>query len=153
MHDPEKAFNIPNFSIFYYLKKKHDIVWRQEVLQNIKFPHVFFHVNKYYIGISSLVEENRKWPCFYYLPENQNEHVHMYICLFIFSLKQQFPVFALFFSPTCLKAKFRKCSIYSNRFFQNFHLYKSNFTCPEHRTSGLAGMWVSAKTEFLWSTD
>ena len=30
-----------------------------------------------------------------------------------------------FFSPTCSKAKFRKISIYSNKFFHNFHLSKS----------------------------
>ena len=42
------------------------------------------------------------------------------------------------FSPTCPKAKFRKIfSIYSNKFFHNFHLSKSSFTCPGLRASGL----------------
>jgi hypothetical protein len=31
-------------------------------------------------------------------------------------------IFALIFSPTCLKTKFRKFSIYSKKFFHNFHL-------------------------------
>jgi len=32
-----------------------------------------------------------------------------------------------------------KISIYSNKFFHNFHLSESNFTCPGLRASGLAG--------------
>jgi hypothetical protein len=51
-------------------------------------------------------------------------------------------VFALIFFTyfsTCPKAKFRKKkSIYSNKFFHNFHLSESSFTCPRLRASGLA---------------
>ena len=40
------------------------------------------------------------------------------------------------FSLTCPKAKIRKKnSIYSNKFFHNFHLSKSSFTC--------SGLWAS----------
>ena len=43
-----------------------------------------------------------------------------------------------FFSPTCPKAKYRKKnSIYSNKFFRNFHLSESSFTCPGLRASEL----------------
>jgi len=45
-------------------------------------------------------------------------------------------VFALIFSPTCPKAKFRK-NFYSNKFFHNFHLFESSFTCPRLWASGL----------------
>ena len=31
-----------------------------------------------------------------------------------------------------------KKSIYSNKFFHNFHLYESSFTCPRLRVGGLA---------------
>ena len=41
-----------------------------------------------------------------------------------------------FFSPTCPKAKFRQKL--SNKFFHNFHLSKSSFTCPVLQASGLA---------------
>ena len=45
-----------------------------------------------------------------------------------------------FISPTCPKAKFRKFSIYNyaNKFFHNFHLSESSFTCSGLRSSGLA---------------
>ena len=47
----------------------------------------------------------------------------------------------LFFcSPTSPEAKFRrrKKSIYSSKFFHNFHLSESSFTCPGLQASGLA---------------
>ena len=44
-----------------------------------------------------------------------------------------------FFSPTCPKGKFgKKKNIYSNKFFHDFHLAESSFTCPRLRISGLA---------------
>ena len=45
-----------------------------------------------------------------------------------------------FFSPTCPKTKFRekKIHIYSYKFFPNFDLSESSFTCPGFRVSGLA---------------
>jgi len=42
------------------------------------------------------------------------------------------------FSPTCPKAKFRKIFYLSNKFFHNFHLSESSFTCPLLRASRLA---------------
>ena len=36
------------------------------------------------------------------------------------------------------KPNLEKCSIYSNKFFHNFHLSKSSFTCSGLRPSGLA---------------
>jgi hypothetical protein len=48
-------------------------------------------------------------------------------------LKQSLPQF---FSPTCPKAK-EKSSIYSNKFFDNFHLSESSFTCHGLPASGL----------------
>jgi hypothetical protein len=36
------------------------------------------------------------------------------------------------------KPNLEKCSIYSNKFFHNFHLSKSSFTFPGLRASGLA---------------
>ena len=47
------------------------------------------------------------------------------------------PVFALIFSPTCPKAKLRKMFYLFNKFFHNFHLSKSSFTCPGFRASVL----------------
>ena len=41
-----------------------------------------------------------------------------------------------FFPPTCPKAKFGKNSIYSNKFFHNFHFSESSFTYPGLRASG-----------------
>ena len=42
------------------------------------------------------------------------------------------------FSPTCPKAIFReKKNIYSNKFFHNFYLSESSFTCPRLRASVL----------------
>ena len=41
-------------------------------------------------------------------------------------------------STTCPKAKiWKKNYIYSNKFFHNFHLYDSSFTCPMLQASGL----------------
>ena len=40
------------------------------------------------------------------------------------------PVFALMFSPIARKPYLDKYSIYSNKFFHNFHLSESSFTCP-----------------------
>ena len=37
-----------------------------------------------------------------------------------------------------LKPNLEKCSIYSNKFFHNFHLSESSFTCSGLRASGLA---------------
>ena len=54
---------------------------------------------------------------------------------FYISYIQSLPSFC---SPTCLKAKFRrKKNIYSNKFFHNFHLSESSFTCPRLHASGL----------------
>ena len=49
-----------------------------------------------------------------------------------------------FCSPACLKAKFRKFSIYSNKFFNNFYLPKSSFICPSLWVSWLAQRYYSA---------
>ena len=35
------------------------------------------------------------------------------------------------------KTNLEKCSIYSNKFFHNFRLSESSFTCPRLRASGL----------------
>ena len=52
------------------------------------------------------------------------------------------PVFALFFFHLVAeKPNLEKFSIYSNKFFHNFHLSESSFTC-----SGTSGKWVSVKT-------
>jgi hypothetical protein len=49
-----------------------------------------------------------------------------------------FSLYLHFCSPTCLKAKFRRKNyIYSNKFFHNFHLSESSFTCPRLHASGL----------------
>ena len=45
-------------------------------------------------------------------------------------------VFALiFFHLLARKPNLEKCSIYSNKFFHNFHLSESSVTCHELRTS------------------
>ena len=71
----------------------------------------------------------------------------------LYGLPITITVFALIFSPTCPKAKFRK-KLYlkyrcSNKFFHNFHLSESSFTCPELQASGFAwrlpllfGIWI-----------
>ena len=71
--------------------------------------------------------------CFIYCPLKKKRGFHNFIFIW------QPPVctatvFALSFSPTCLKAKFRKKKkIYSTKFFHNFHLSDSSFTCPGFR--------------------
>jgi hypothetical protein len=45
-------------------------------------------------------------------------------------------VFALIILPTCPKTKLEKFSIYSSKFFHNFHLTESSFTCPRLWASG-----------------
>jgi hypothetical protein len=48
-------------------------------------------------------------------------------------------VFCLnFFHLLAPKPNLEKFSIYSNKFFHNFHLSESSFTCPGLRASGLA---------------
>jgi len=42
-----------------------------------------------------------------------------------------------FFHLLARKPNLEKCSIYSNKFFHNFHLSESSFTCPGLRASGL----------------
>jgi len=44
----------------------------------------------------------------------------------------------IFFHLPARKAKFGKIAIYSNKFFHNFHLSESSFTCPGLLASGLA---------------
>jgi len=43
-----------------------------------------------------------------------------------------------FFHLLAQKPNLEKHSIYSNKFFHNFHLSKSSFTCPGLRIGGLA---------------
>jgi hypothetical protein len=43
-----------------------------------------------------------------------------------------------FFHLLAGKPNLEKCSIYSNKFFHNFHLSESSFTCPGLQASGLA---------------
>jgi len=50
-----------------------------------------------------------------------------------------------FFHVLARKPNLEKCSIYSNKFFHNFHLSESSFTCPGLQASGLA--WR------LWNKD
>jgi hypothetical protein len=45
------------------------------------------------------------------------------------------------------KPNLEKMSIYSNKFFHNFHLSKSSFTCPGLRASGLVWKLVM----YMWS--
>jgi hypothetical protein len=47
------------------------------------------------------------------------------LCLYYFHLRAQ-------------KPNLEKFSIYSNKFFHNFHLSESSFTCPRLQASGLA---------------
>ena len=56
-----------------------------------------------------------------------HSHKSTIVCLYIQSLPYFF-----FFSPTCLKAQ-----IYSNKFFNNFHLFEPSFTFPGLRAAGL----------------
>jgi hypothetical protein len=52
-----------------------------------------------------------------------------------------------FFHLLARKPNLEKCSIYSNKFFHNFHLSKSSFTFPGLRASGLANIlpWILTK--------
>ena len=53
-------------------------------------------------------------------------------------LKVPFTVFAfIFFSTTCWKPNLEKKN-YSSKFFHNFHLSESSFTCPRVWESGIA---------------
>ena len=47
----------------------------------------------------------------------------------------------IFFHLVAEKPNLENFSIYSNKFFHNFHLSESSFTC-----SGTSGKWVSVKT-------
>ena len=53
------------------------------------------------------------------------------------------PVFAFFFNLLAQKPNLEKIYIYSIKFFHNFHLSESSFTCPWLRPSGLAKDWSS----------
>ena len=62
-------------------------------------------------------------------------------------------VFALvFFHPTVLARmpNLEKNSIYSNKFFHNFQLSESSFTCPGLRASGLHVCSNSVYHMFIW---
>ena len=60
-----------------------------------------------------------------YLVRKVNIHVNLSVCLHFFHLIAR-------------KANLEQISIYSNKFFHNFHLSESSFTCPGLRASGLA---------------
>ena len=49
----------------------------------------------------------------------------------------------IFFHLLVRKPNLEKFSIYSNKYFHNFHLSKSSFTCLELQASGLAWRLVS----------
>jgi hypothetical protein len=49
-----------------------------------------------------------------------------------------------FFSATCPKSKSK-----SNKFFHNFHLSKSSFTCPVPRASGLTRKLIEPRGSCL----
>ena len=51
------------------------------------------------------------------------------------------------FSPR--KPNLEIFSIYSNKFFHNFHLFESSFTCPGLRASGLAWRLHMSEMTFL----
>jgi len=63
-----------------------------------------------------------------------------YICFLPIHLEQMlWQSLPYCFLPTFPKAKFsKKKSIYSSKFYHNFYLSKSSFTCPRLRASGLA---------------
>jgi hypothetical protein len=59
-------------------------------------------------------------------------------------------VFALIsFHLLARKSNLEKLSIYSNKFFHNFHLSESRFTCPWFRASGLAQRLVFWFLQYL----
>jgi hypothetical protein len=59
------------------------------------------------------------------------------------------PVTSLnFFHLLAHKSNFEKNYIYSNKFFHNFHLSESNFTCPRLQASGLA--WILCNKVEQW---
>jgi len=49
-----------------------------------------------------------------------------------------------FFHLLARKPNLEKDSIYSNKFFHNFHFSESSFTCPR-----ASSKWVSAKTDIM----
>ena len=59
-----------------------------------------------------------------------------------------YTVFALnFFHLLARKPNLEKISIYSDKFFYNFHLSESSFTCPALRASGLVRILTIYVTE------
>ena len=62
------------------------------------------------------------WPCFALV---ESEDLNTIYALFLFSYLPQ-------------KPNLEKFSVYSNKFFHNFHLSESSFICPRIRASGLA---------------
>jgi hypothetical protein len=59
----------------------------------------------------------------------------------------QSTVFALIFLAKPKSQMLKKKSIYSNKFFHNFHLSESSFTCPKLWASGLK---ISVKTVIIF---
>jgi hypothetical protein len=69
------------------------------------------------------------------------------------SLLYGIPLFALFFFHLfAQKSNLEKISIYSNKFFHNFHLSESSFICPGLRASGLARRLVSKSCAQYYDT-
>ena len=56
-----------------------------------------------------------------------------------------------FFHLLARKSNLENFSIYSNKFFHNFHLSESNFTCPGLRASGLAVQDIGCKC--IWKSN
>jgi hypothetical protein len=74
-------------------------------------------------------------------PWNRSLETHHWKTI-ICKIQRLIVVFALIFFTymyivLAWKPNLENCSIYSNKFFHNFHLFKSSFTCPRLRTSVL----------------
>jgi len=83
----------------------------------------------------------------FYIPSDNKSY--LYVCLNSskVNMNPMAPVFALIvftYFVFALKSNLEKFSIYSNKFFHNFHLTESSHTCPSLRASGLARrLWQS----------
>jgi hypothetical protein len=67
----------------------------------------------------------------------------------LFSKLDIYAVCLNFFHVLAWKPNLEKNYIYSNKFFHNFHLSESSFTCPRLRASGFA--WGLDMSKFLVS--